>query len=238
MENPWKEFEMGQGPLVCPSDEEKVALYNQTNGRKADHFLHLDLIPEPYIGDLNKCQFLILMANPGLSERDQGDHKSPKLRELAIQNLNQKESDWPFYLLSPETRKFSGGEYWSRRLGGLAREIAVSEDLDSESALMEVSRRVAVAEMHPYHSKKFHGSETLLSLDSSRFTHVLVNKAIKRGCSVLVARGLTLWNQKLEKLPPSFLTLRSSQASGELKSGNLLRSSLENVDLGRLVSGG
>ena len=231
MQNPWGSFEYSNSELICPVDEEVIQRYNEFQRRKAEHRLYLEIIPEPYIGNLEKCQLLILMANPGWSEGDYEDHRQTEMRDLAIRNLRQEPMDWPFYLLHPKIRNRSGGQYWAKRFAGFQKELAESLRIDQETALMELSRRVAVAELHPYHSKKFDGAPALLGLGSSKFTHWMVGQAVGRGCSIMIARGISLWSTHIEPFPRTFLATRSSQASGAITERNLVRTTLEGVSL-------
>ena len=229
--NPWEKVNFDEKKIICPNDIGKLSEYDkyQKKLKKTNEYeLNLELIPEPYIGNLETCSLLILLANPGIAKEENAGHDKEEMRSYGKRNLLQIEIEWPFYLLAPGIRKFAGGKYWLKRLSWLTKYFEKKYKMTEEEALQKVAQKVAVAELHPYHSKEIHKTNMLYNLPSSKFTYSCVKEAITRGCNILIARSLSEWEKQVE-LPRSFFMLRSSQSDGVIQAKNLVIASNETI---------
>lgn len=201
------------------SEEEFKA--SDLNRNKINH-LHLGLLPNPYGGHLTSAKVIILTLNPGftaseyLFESTNDDFRHAIIR--AIKQTNE-EDEYPFCALNPEFYQHPGFVYWAERRFNtpqhagnkfihLARQIVRTNlyDIDTiDDALKYLSKRVAVLEFLPYHSRSFDGDikRLALTLPSSRrlvegLHDELIRKAMRDECLIVCMRGPELW--KIEKI--------------------------------------
>ena len=166
----WREYHPDQAPFVHPADapvvrERHVALYNSyqdfTNSEAlaglSDKRLHLGLLPEPYVGDLNRASVFMLMANPGLDPSHYYlEHVVQSHREIQIRNLHQQLSDvdYPFYRLDPRLSWWKGFDYWRSRFRDVLLEYRRRAGT-YQDGLKAVSRVFCVVQLIPYRSARF-----------------------------------------------------------------------------------
>lgn len=129
------------------------------NKGRDDKGFHFSLLPIPYVGNLEKADIFLLMLNPGFHVGDYyAEYESPGFRDVAINNLLQQFNDdgsW-LWCLDPQYCWHPGYSYWIGKLGELAMEYGRRAfNGDFRRALFEVSRRVAIVELVPYHSRNF-----------------------------------------------------------------------------------
>jgi hypothetical protein len=183
MGNPWRALPRTL-PFVIGEDAPAIAKFNQSANESAR--LHLELIPEPFIGD--PCSPVVLLSlNPGFSPQDPMWHADPAFAEAARANLEHKASNYPFFLLNP-TIKAPGNKWWSRRLSRLVKLFG----------LEQVARRVLCVEYLGYHSIKF--SHHQLRLASQEYGFFLVRQALLRGATVVLTRGRRYWLEVIPEL--------------------------------------
>ncbi|RID92842.1 hypothetical protein D2N39_03980 [Gemmobacter lutimaris] len=150
---------------------------------------HLNLLPQPYQGDLDNAEILLLFTNPGLSACDyHTEDNYPDFREDLIATIRQERRDHLF--LNPKWAWTSGFVWWESKLRDVARLIA-TERFDGHygRALADLSRRIAAIELVPYHSFKFSGFKETASADAAR--RFVANVDPSR--TVIVTRSVPDW---------------------------------------------
>jgi hypothetical protein len=148
-----------------------------------DPRLHLQLIPQPYAGDLRKAKVVIVLLNPGLTFTDYwGEAHISGFRERLIKNLRQTfddSCDFPFLWLNPDLCWHGGFVWWERKLRDVTTKIAERCFNGSyRDALWDLSKRIASAELFPYHSSTFGAHSILESLPSVKAMREFVRNGL------------------------------------------------------------
>jgi hypothetical protein len=193
--NPWTVLP-SLPPFVLPKDAEAIARFNAR--ASLDHALHLDIVPEPFLGN-PEAPVLLLNLNPGFIEADIPAHRNRDFRAAAFENLEHRHPEFPFYLLDPAFPS-PGQDWWKRKLRLLIEEVG----------LHSVASNVFVVEIHGYHSQRFAPG---LGLPSQAYTRRLVLDAISREATVVVMRGRRVWEFLVPELSglSSVVYIRSVQ---------------------------
>ncbi len=171
--------------------------------------LHLDLLPQPYIGDLKQADIFILSLNPGLNPSDYyAESEVLEFRKALIGNLRQDklDKDFPNIFLNPNFSWHSGFNYWYGKLEGVILQLVKGKSyLSRRETLRELSRRIAFLELIPWHSMNMAGGmkNKLVRLESSRLIVDYVVKELKprsekNDCLLIVVRGADYWKLKNE----------------------------------------
>lgn len=169
---------------------------------QTDKTLHLGLVPIPYIGNLRRASVFILMLNPGFSPGNYyAEQYSAEYRETLKRNLYQENSNdrYPFFALDPRFAWHPGFQYWHRRLRGLARALALKDDIDYQDALAVLSKHIACLEYVPYYSKSFGLPIPIQRKLSSiraikEYVHeYLVSRARMGHATIIVTRSAKKW---------------------------------------------
>src|SRR5262249_3496643 len=98
-ENPWHELP-DKADFILPTDAKLVRTYNEKPGRKEEHLLKFDILPEPFIVNPNAL-LLLLSNNPGYAELSHL-RKEPAFMTRMRENLLHKPSKYPFVYLDPD----------------------------------------------------------------------------------------------------------------------------------------
>jgi hypothetical protein len=115
-ENPWRELPP-QPPYVLGCDWLAIGEYHATDP-DVSHRLHLELLPEPFLGRPD-APVILLNLNPGFNDEDILAHSRPDFAESARLTLLHAPQAYPFYLLDPRFRDTSGARWWRKHLGQL-----------------------------------------------------------------------------------------------------------------------
>jgi len=145
-------------------------------------------MPEPYLGDPFNASVILLNLNPGYSVEDCRFYDDASRRRACRDNLEHKQAAYPFFLLNPDYKMFSGPSWWHAKL----------KQLIAETSLERVARMVCCIEYFPYHSPKF-GAGNLI-LESQRYSFELVRRAITHRKVILVMRARRLWENAVPEL--------------------------------------
>lgn len=96
MENPWTALPE-VAPYVLGMDREAVDRHNARAA--APHRLQLDLMPEPFLGRKD-APVVVLLGNPGYSERDHIWHDRPEFCAAIRENLTHQRTAYahPFWI--------------------------------------------------------------------------------------------------------------------------------------------
>ncbi len=151
------------------------------------HFFHLSLLPVPYIGDLDKANVFILMLNPGFRKQEYKVEALPGVENALLSTLNQTRAsaDYPFWYLDPDYQQHPGHSYWVDKLKGVGD-------------YQEISQRLAVLQMMPYHSEAFNANKLTQELPSAQIAKdyvqsVILPKAKAGKALLIVARQVRNW---------------------------------------------
>lgn len=197
MNNPWKSLPREQ-PFVLESDKSQVLLFN--NKVENRYKIHLELLPEPYLGNPN-AEIVLLSLNPGFAKDDVTFHRfDNNFKASSRINLLHGEQEYPFFFLDPKIVRVRGRRWWDRKLGRLV-------DLYGART---VANHVCCVEFFPYHSEKY---RTIGSpLPSQQYTFYLVRKAIERKALIVFLRSRKRWVEAVPELASyGFFELNSPQ---------------------------
>ncbi|MEX0838824.1 MAG: hypothetical protein WD034_04765 [Parvibaculum sp.] len=170
---------------------------------KRDSRFHTSLLPIPYGGDLSRADIFVLLLNPGFSHADYfGEFQMPEFRKRLEKNLAQnfEDEEFPFLWLDPKFSWHSGFVWWEKKLRDVVMMIAEAKyDGSYLDALRDLSRRLALVELVPYHSSHFNGHTLIKSLPSSRAAKRYVADVLMRGVrtgekTIIVTRQEAAWD--------------------------------------------
>jgi hypothetical protein len=215
--NPWRRLP-SEAPYVLPEDEEDVRAFN-ANARQ-NQFLHLDLVPEPFIG-WREAPVVLLGNNPGVKSPESAAlRRKPAFASRMRNNLlHRLSADFPFLYLDPDTDIASTGkDWWERKLRCLFSEFGP----DREIARSILAKSILAIEFFPYVSHRYrHGR---LSLPSQQYSFTLVRNAMSRGAVIVLTRGERRWKNAVEGQSsyPRLLELQEKQRA-PISPGNCQR---------------
>src|SRR5689334_18116030 len=113
--NPWLALPES-APYVAPDDGETLRRFSPR--LRGPFALQLDLLPQPWTGDIERAEILMLALNPGYAEADREDlrdHAYAAEWKAALSFSTRT----PFYVLDPAFEATGGGRWWVRRLRDL-----------------------------------------------------------------------------------------------------------------------
>lgn len=164
----WKQFQPIHPPYLLNGDEvvldhpEKYCRVEGWNGyvTTADFGapsrispLHLDLLPIPFVGNLETATVFLLMLNPGFGPHDYfGEYQVSEYRAALLDNLRQTQGN-SFLFLDPKFSWHGGYGYWHSKLGKLIAEFANRTAISYGAARHFMQSKVVVLELAPYHSE-------------------------------------------------------------------------------------
>jgi len=181
--NPWSSLPT-QPPFVLSCDQPQVTEFNDR--ASPDHYLHLEIVPEPFLGN-PEAPVVLLNLNPCFSQTDVAEHLKPQFLAAAQANLLHSYEPYPFYLLDPELPS-PGRDWWLQKLRALIARVGVQA----------VANSIFVAEVHGYHSRKYHHRVRLLP--SQRYSLDLITAALNRQALVVIMRGARHWYSLIPQL--------------------------------------
>jgi hypothetical protein len=197
----WNEAKLDQIPILHPQDkisrsriQDGITSFSDfvdvfKKGTLSNKALHLSLLPQPYLGDLDNADIIILLRNPGLSACDYyAEGTRPDYRKTLQNCIRQTDRRHAF--LDPKWSWTTGFGWWEKKLRKVAQRIA-SDKFDGHygRALFDMSQRVASIEMMPYHSFGYGGIKNLASATAAReFVSSLDDSR-----TVIVSRGVSDW---------------------------------------------
>lgn len=183
MINPWQTLPK-QAPFALESDLQSILEFNKS--ATPDTLVHLELLPEPFIGNLN-APIVLLALNPGFSPDDPKTHLDNQFIKVSRSNLKNDDSEYPFFFLNPKIEA-PGREWWEQKLSRLI----------AAKGREAVARKLLCVEYFPYHSRKF--AHTNLRVPSQVFTFELVYSAIRRNALIVLLRSAKLWFKSVPEL--------------------------------------
>lgn len=169
-------------------------------GAATDHRLHVNLVPQPFVGDPLRASVVVLLLNPGLAPLNYFAEMTHKgFRQALWDNLTGARSKqrYPFLYLDPEWAWTGGYSWWTRKLSSVISEI--SREGNRLEAQRRLAKRLAAIELIPYHSKtsprRLPKGQVLPSQElAMAFVHDRVLPRVRNGdTSLIVARQSGSW---------------------------------------------
>lgn len=183
--NPWPKVAQQKNPpylAECDRDIKLADFYN----------LHVELLPQPYFGNVMSAKVICLLLNPGCSRtEDNVELDCHRLQQALRDNLNPAASH--LVHLDEEFDWTSGGRWFRQKVFSPLSSHGVTLD--------DLNRNFAVIEYFPYHSRTFN-VRLDKPLESQRYGFELVRRAIRSGAIVLLMRGGELWRKAVPELIP------------------------------------
>lgn len=216
----WRSCDLENPPYLHPCDDlpedsvqqgvhgyvDYVAAFE--DGRLSDTAFHLHLLPQPYFGDLENAEVIILLKNPGFKPSDYRAEENPCFRQALVRNIRQETRSHMF--LDPKWAFTGGFNWWESKLARVARRIADNcFGGDYPKALADLARRIASLELVPYHSKRFKGTTQLASACAAR--RFAREASRDRNREIVVVRAAKHWGIGNG---PNVVTYSAGQARG------------------------
>jgi hypothetical protein len=180
MNNPWSEMS-DSPPYILKSDSREIEVFNKKY-QTTDYAIHSELIPEPYIGNLNS-EIVLLNLNPGFSNENSKEHKTPYFKSILLDNLTNKNISFPFYYLNPKLSHVRGANWWTKKL----------KSLITIYGLENVANGLLCIEYFPYHSKKYRNVGKIL--ESQEYSFYLVRQTIQAQKLIIIMRSRKIWEE-------------------------------------------
>ena len=176
-------------------------------GSSKDTSLHLDLLPQPFIGDIKKAKIIICSLNPGFDKKNDEDEKN--IEEHIKKQFSQDEHPSMFWLENDENIKNTGGaKWWRKKLNQNSKKASlvynIAKNYNNENPEDEIeavfewlSKNMAAIELFPYHSKSF--KKSLTNCKSTRIIRDYVHELIKNEENdkklICFTRSFNLWGK-------------------------------------------
>ena len=186
--NPWTNISWNNTIADCDKSIVAHLLVGLGKGSEKSQ-IHNEMLPEPFIGDLNANVYL-LNGNPGVTPIDLALTNDAAYEKFIQDTLCQRSRPFPFMWIIPKTpsvisvNRHSGYDWWEDRLSDV---LAVKPDPN-----------ICNIEYFPYHSLKMPSS--LPSLPSNAFVDWYINDAINKNKWIIVLRCRDEWLTRIPKL--------------------------------------
>ena len=187
-ENPWLTFSPTEGePKVHTTDLPFFQGFNKGMGArkgsdKKNYLLAEHLEPHPYLGN-PKADVLVLMANPGVNEKE----KNPKFRmnasKLEQNRKNLRHEDLESFrsrIDSPSKPEMESAWFKPR-----VRELVEKTSVES------VTRGLFLVNFHAYHSRSWHPIP--FTFPTQHYSFNLVSEAVNRDALIIMSRNMLGW---------------------------------------------
>lgn len=183
-QNPWIDLVEAADGRYAACDGPHLAAYNAAlaPGQRRQRGLDLELMPEPWIGDVD-APVVLLLLNPGWHDGDFEVSRRPFYRQRHRANLRKQQSvEYPLYYLDPELAGTPGADWWTIRAAGEAIRRYSPE---------VVARTICALEYHAYHSETY--QPIPFTLPSQHHTFYLLREAMRRNAVIIALRGHVPW---------------------------------------------
>ena len=204
----WRRCQLEKPPYVHPCDEQTIRSVQSCSGgydkyveafeksKLSKTAFHLGLLPQPYHGDLENAQVIILWRNPGFHPSDYvAEEKYPEFRQLIKDTIRQRVRSHMF--LNPKWIWTGGFDWWESKLRKVAQQLVAHNKFeDCPSALADLAANVASVELIPYHSVSFGKSRkyrNLTQMPSANAAREFAKEASKDR-KVIVPRAVKDWD--------------------------------------------
>jgi len=165
--------------------------------------LKLDVLPCPFLGNIEKAKVVVLLLNPGFEWQDLAFSMThEKYYRECLASLKQ-ESERPFFIFDKELG-FSGGYRWWAKVTKKLIEDGVTLD--------DLSEKMMAVQYFPYPSVTYKGNKNILP--SQNYSFYLVREAIRRKLPIVMMRSEKLWLDAVPELKEaSYFKAHSSRAT-------------------------
>lgn len=185
MKNPWVHLPK-KAPFILLEDQQLLSsIIRNTDDRTQ---LRFEVVPLPFIGNPVSAEVILLALNPGFADDDvYYQNTNQSLFTDSINSLTHI-CDYPFYLLKEVYQGTPGYNWYNGRLKQLI------EATDRET----VSKKVAIVQYFPYHSREFKPLRSIIPSQAYNFS--LVRKAIKMEKVIIYMRSKKIWEIAIPEL--------------------------------------
>jgi len=184
MNNPWRHLPKTP-PHILSEDFEALTKC----GENPKHLgLQLEILPVPYLGNIEKASVVLLCLNPGYHKSL--DRKAYKDKYCFRESLNSLtfSNEIPFLCLDQKLKYTGGYKWWTRLLKRLMEEFGMKT----------LSEKLMCLQYLPYHSKTYCNPPCILP--SQKFTFSLLKKAIEDKKTIVIMRSKKLWFKAVPEL--------------------------------------
>lgn len=185
MHNLWRRLPKTE-PFVLRCDKERIQSFNTQ--AKPVHQIHLELLPEPFLGNPHHAKVIFLSLNPGYEEMDIWSLHDTDFVEACRANLTHENQEYPFFLLNPIFASSSGGFCWWRDK---------LKTLIYRYGFKKLAHKICAIEYFPYHSESL-GFNNLIP--SQCYSFFLVKEAMKRNALIIQMRSQRRWQKAIPRL--------------------------------------
>jgi hypothetical protein len=193
VQNPWLTLRDDEARYILDVDRESINRYSNSK-RNENGRIMLESVPEPFIGNPESAQVVLLSLNPGHSDDDWKTHSHPEIKKLMFHNLRRESQEYPFYPLNPEFSWSGAGRWWGPR----TRELREA-GLDDKT----IAKRLLVIEWFPYHSRRS-AFPIKRVCESQNYSFHLAKEMFERKKLVVGMRSKKRWievDRRFEKVP-------------------------------------
>lgn len=186
--------------------------------------LHIGLIPQPFVGDLEKASIFLLMSNPGFRPADYFEYDDRDLQQTLLTTLRQAfpDGNLRFWPLDPRFAEHSGFCYWYEKLLGVIAELANAKGVTLAEARDCLASKLAVIQLLPYHSAKAPKWKALESLHSRKLAMNFVKQLVqKKKVTIVVPRGEEPWRNCLTSVESHANVVYGTSRAVSLRPGTL-----------------
>jgi len=192
--NPWLNLSMSKkGTYIAEQDKE---FFSEPKNQKRLGNIQLNVLPEPYVGKINKAKIVFLLLNPGYREGDDQISRpgTDYFRENKLSLIH--ESNPPFYVLDAKLKKSGGYKWWNRILNPLMKEGVSHKDC---------SEKIMCIQYFPYHSVKYHHFSK--PPPSQKYSDDLVKQAIAKKKMIVMMRSERKWLERIPELQENYIKI-------------------------------
>lgn len=221
-------FQPVDGFNVHPNDKDYILKHNPrlytsningdiaTKNRDKEKFLlQLGLLPQPYLGNIEKSTIIMLMLNPGFSGGEFKEHNEPGSQQAILNTIHQNFrnngiSEYPFMYINPKFNNTEGWKYLCGKKGYGLKKGRLRDCLDrfrdishktDQEVLRFFSQHISFLETVPYHSAGFNLTNKFIrELPSFKMAMDYLNyKAEDQNNLIFIIRGLRFLDSELVK---------------------------------------
>ncbi|TVZ26552.1 hypothetical protein JM83_1526 [Gillisia sp. Hel_I_86] len=200
--NPWLNLNLKNKNKILEIDQSVITQHNEQYSDNVKKQISEIDYPEPFLGN-PESPIYFLLGNPGKSGEEKNDIKTIEngLEEIIEKNLkhDSENLEYPLYFLDPKFKNHSGYNWWNEVFKNLIFDEDKNKNLLKRKTL---SKNIFIVELYGYHSESSEkriitNKERLKSIEYSYF---LIDKAIKEKKTIIIARSISTWLEKVEKL--------------------------------------
>jgi hypothetical protein len=186
--NPWTRIPTS-APFVLPEDAPFVRAFNGICDQDGDkqHLLNLNFPPSPFVG-FHDAPLVVLLANPLLVADSLPEKLEPRFLENAFRGITS-EGGTAFWPVLDEWKETQSAQWWRPRTADL---------MDALGSYEALSRKLLSIDLHGYNS--LHWSTPYANFPSQAFSFYLVQEAINREATIVIARCWREWYAAVPEL--------------------------------------